>query len=160
MRASPHHASRVVAVLVAITAALGATGCGSPKGSVSGKVNYKGSPLKGGQVTFFMANGSNVSSEITEDGSYSIDKVVAGPVKISVSTSSLRPASAAGPGQAQGGHRSYSPPAGQENPNKSESTADRAKRYVAIPEKYEDAKTSGKEYTVKSGKQEYNIDLD
>ncbi len=157
MRASPRHVSRLLAVLAAFAAALVVTGCGNPVGSVSGKVTYKGTALKGGNVVFAKANGQNEWAEIQEDGSYKFDKIPAGPVKVAVVTSSLKPPRQL-PGQGQA--RANNPPPGQENPNKSESAADRAKRYVAIPDKYEDPKTSGKEYTVKSGNQTYDITLE
>jgi hypothetical protein len=143
----------VVAVLLGFAAALGVAGCGNPIGTVTGKVNYKGSPLKGGEVVFFGANGQSAQSEIKEDGTYTIDKLVAGPAKICVKTSQLKPPAP--------GTRRFNPvPEGAPGEMKQESPEEKAKRYVAIPEKYEDPKTSGKEYTVKSGKQEFNIDLD
>jgi hypothetical protein len=162
MRDSPLRLARLLAVLAAFAAALAVAGCGKPTGNVSGKVTYKGNPVKGGSVVFAQPNGQDLWADIQEDGSYSFTKVDAGPVKVAVKTSSLKPpARGAFPGAAEGSNaRGYSPPAGQENPNKPQGAGDRAKLYVPIPEKYEDPKTSGKEYTVKSGKQEFDITLD
>jgi len=143
-------------VLLALAVSLGAFGCSKPTGTVSGKVSYKNSPLKGGNVIFLMADGKTEIAEIQEDGSYNFPKPIpAGPVKIGVQTSFLKP------GGRFGGPRSNPPPADAEHPpNKGPDPAEMAKKYVYIPEKYETPESSGKEYTVTTGKQECPINLD
>src|SRR4051794_22586118 len=70
---------------------LGLSGCGA-SGSVSGKVSYKGTMLKGGTVTFHSPMGkASAVAQIGEDGSYTIEKVPAGDVKICVDTKMLDP---------------------------------------------------------------------
>src|SRR5436309_829807 len=55
-----------------------AAGCGSGVGSVSGKVFYQGKLVKGGNVTFVSTEGKpSKSTSINEDGSYSLDKLLA-----------------------------------------------------------------------------------
>jgi hypothetical protein len=110
--------------------------------------------LKGGEVLLLQPNKQSVSSEIKEDGSYSFDKVVAGQCKVAVKTSQFKPPT--------GGARRFNPPpADAQGQHKQSMTPEEmAKRYTAIPENYEDPTTSNKEITVKSGKQEIDINLD
>jgi hypothetical protein len=157
MRLSPTHTSRALTLLVAAAVGLGTAGCSKPVGSLSGKVTYKGKEVKGGNVIFLKADGQTVWAPIKEDGTYSVDKIPAGPVKVGVETSSLKPKNA--PGQAP--RRSNPAPADAQNqPKQMDDPVELAKRYVAIPDKYEDPKTSGKEYTVTPGKQTFDIPLD
>ncbi len=132
---------------------LAAAGCGGggSKANVSGKVYYKDAPLKGGNVTFVDSNKQSYMAEIQEDGSYSVEKIPPGEVKISVETNSLRPPNAM--------VLKNRPPAAEEGGYKPPDYAARAKRFVAIPDQYADPDHSGLAYTVKSGKQEHDIKL-
>jgi hypothetical protein len=139
---------------LALALCLGAVGCGSSTGTITGKVYYKNTPLKGGTVNFLTSDKKvNQLSEIQEDGSYKIEKMPVGEVTITVETISLRPAR---------NIPTYAPPKGQETsggytpPN----IADKAKRYVPIPDKYASADNSGLKYTVKGGSQPYDIKLE
>ena len=60
--------------------------CGS-SGTVSGKVTYNGQAVPGG-VVVFVADGTRgtMSATIGEDGSYRVENVPSGPVKIAVKT--------------------------------------------------------------------------
>jgi hypothetical protein len=78
-------------VLLALVLSLGLAGCGSSKGTVSGKVYYKDAPLKGGTVTVVGADKQSYLAEIQEDGNYSVEKIPVGEVSITVETTSLRP---------------------------------------------------------------------
>lgn len=134
---------------------LAAAGCGgSSTGSISGKVFYKDAPLKGGNVTFATKDKKVVRlSEISEDGSYSIEKMPTGDALIAVDTSSLQP-----PKMERFVNK---PPPGVEAPAgyKMDNPAERAKRYVAIPEQYADPEKSGLTCPVKKGKQQFDINL-
>jgi hypothetical protein len=137
-----------------LLALLGLSGCGDTA-TVSGKVFYKGVPLKGGNVTFVSTEGKpSVSASIKDDGSYTLEKVPAGTVTICVETESLNPAR-------KTGARKYSPPPGQKAPEGLESgnTADTAKRYVWIPPQYADPAKSDLTYTVVGGSQTKDIEL-
>ena len=143
-------------LVLALVAPIAATGCSfSGKGTVSGKVYYKKTLLKGGNVTFFSTEGKpSLSTSIAEDGSYKLEKVPTGEVTICVETKSLK----LQPGATPPPKYSAPPgaPAGYTPPN----VADRSKNFVPIDEKYATPEDSGKKYTVKSGSQEYNIELD
>jgi hypothetical protein len=155
MRLSLRPAPRALVVALALSVSLAAAGCGKSTGSVSGKVYYKNALLKGGKVIFLLANGQSAVAEIREDGSYAFDKPLAtGPAKVAVVTSLLKPAG-------RGGPRQNTPPADAAfKPNNGLDPAEKARRYTAIPAKYEDPKQSGKDYTVVSGKQEFELKLD
>jgi len=129
------------------------TGCGSGTATVSGKVSYNGKVLKGGNVTFVSSEGKpTVSTSIKEDGTYTL-VVPVGPGKICVETQSLNPA-----GKSKS--MKYSPPPGQQAPEGlgGGSSADTAKRYIPIPERFSNPETSELTYDIK-GSQEHNIDL-
>ena len=131
---------------------LGMFGCNSPIGTVSGKVYYKNVALKGGNVTFFTADKStSLISPIGEDGSYRVENLPVGVVKISVETKSLKkranlPKNAPPPGM-KGGRRETTDP------------KDLARRFVAIPELFASPETSGLTYTVQGGNQTHDIKL-
>ncbi|MBA2227883.1 hypothetical protein [Thermogemmata fonticola] len=154
------------------------TACGPRSGSLSGKVTYKGEPLKGGTITFL--GPYTYSTDIKLDGSYEIPKMYSGSYKISIETESLKSGGGGSP-------FAFKTPAGMKLPSKDqlpkEATAppteklpvdpsafgysqpkanpdyDPKKRYVAIPKKYADVNESGLTYDFPGGTQTHNIDL-
>src|SRR5262249_20108960 len=83
-----------LAVSLALGVVLGVAGCavgGSGTGTVTGKVMYKGAPLKGGNVYFFVDDKNPGIGEIQEDGTYRAEKVPIGVAKVGVDTESLKP---------------------------------------------------------------------
>lgn len=153
MRLSPRPGIRRWAVVLAFAASVAVAGCGATTGKVTGKVTYKGSPLKGGNVTFLTPDGKKpVSSVIGEDGAYTVEGVPVGEVKITVETKSLKQ---------QANHPSYQPPPGMTPPGgyKPPDPAEALKHYVEIPEGYSNPDTSGLTYTVKPGSQPHDIEL-
>jgi hypothetical protein len=146
---------RWAVVFLALPAALVLSGCGGT-GGVSGKVSYKGVPLKGGNVSFLSSDGKGtVSTSINEDGSYSLPRVPTGAVTICVETQSLNPA-----GKIRAPR--YSPPPGQKAPEglmAVSNSAPPAKRYMWIPPQYADPTKSGLTYTVVGGSQIKDIEL-
>lgn len=127
-------------------------GCGGSKGTVSGKVSYKGQPLKGGNVSIVSKAGGALNSTIGEDGTYKISQVPLGPATITVETRSLRPVSQKSmPGPYAKAPKDALPPG-------LDSSGD-AKHYVPIPEQYADPEKSGLSLDVKSGSQPHDIDL-
>ena len=144
-------------MLLVLLAPLGLSGCGPGTATVSGKVTIDGKVVKAGNLTFIPSAAGKQSrgTTINEDGTYKIEHVPVGTVTICVETESLNPA-----GKIMAPR--YKPPAGQQAPEgfgSGDSAADAAKRYVAIPKKYAEADKSGLTYEVKSGTQEYDIEL-
>jgi hypothetical protein len=133
------------------------SGCAA-KGTVTGKVTYQDRPLTGGIVLFVSTAGKGTGrSEIGSDGSYTIEKMPAGPVKIAVDTRSAQ-------GEGQAAPPGMKPPPGAELPEatkrsgiygsgKSSGTAE------SIPENYADPEKSNLTFTVTGGSQTHNIDL-
>jgi hypothetical protein len=118
--------------LRALALALGvlATGCG---GTLSGKIAYEGTPLRGGTVTFVTEDGkARASGVIRPDGTYSADNVPVGTVLVSVETESAR-----------------DQPAGVAPES----------RYVPIPRHLRNPRQSGVRLTVRGGAQTENLEL-
>jgi hypothetical protein len=150
--------SRVIFVL-ALAPLL--VGCSS-KGTLSGKVFYKGNPLPGGTVTFEQQFGA-FNSAIKDDGSYQVTGLEPGPATITVS--SPDPPASPPPGKS-----SMEASVEKAKSRKVEIPPEVAKhlgdpdaarrRYMSIPSKYKDPKQSGLTYTVKGGSQSYDIQLE
>jgi hypothetical protein len=136
-------------LLVLLAASLGAAGCGSASGTVKGKVSYNGAPLKGGTVTFFYPDGRGFPIGILADGTYTLDRLPLGPVKVCVDTSSLDPKKHL--------RYSYAPPPGAKPPPGFSPTS--AEAYVAIPAKYADPAKTDLTYDVTGGTQTHDIEL-
>jgi hypothetical protein len=140
-----------------LPALLLSVGCGGPKGAISGRVTYLDKPLQAGTVTFFGSENRQVgSSVIAKDGTYSMVKVPAGPVTITVTApvAIIRDPNAPN-----------LPPATTEKGGKQKELIKRRREQkqsltrLIIPEKYSTPEQSGLTYTVQPGSQEHNIDL-
>jgi|SRR5579875_1367916 len=113
-------------------------------------------------VAFYSDSGWTGTSDISEDGSYAILKPPTGPVKITVDTSMYRPTQLPGnaPKMPNAPDLSKLPEAAKNNPlYNPQIGAERAKRYVAIPAKYANPKTTDLTYEVKRGAQTHDIEL-
>jgi hypothetical protein len=122
---------------------LAGTGCGPRLGHVTGKVLYNNKPLPSGTVLFVGPEGSRRGfSPIGPDGTYRIENVPVGPVKIAVVSEPRVP-----PGLMRGQAPGPQPP-------------DQAKNdYVPIPARYENPNQSGLTYTVESGRHTKDLTL-
>ncbi len=149
-----------LAVGLVLAVAIGAAGCGRSVGTVTGKVTYKGQPLKGGVVSFTPADGKGppVPATIAEDGSYTAEKVPTGEMHVTVDNSNLKPPPDVLKG---GGPPKYQPPpeapAGVDY--KPPDVSGNAARYTPIPEKYASPDETPLKVTVKTGTQTFPIDL-
>jgi hypothetical protein len=139
-------------VFLALVGFLGASGCKS-SATISGKVYYDKVPLKGGNVAFISEDGRAFAARIDKDGSYKLEKVPTGKVKITVETESLNP----------GRKNRYKnePPKGVTAPEevKPLDAEEMAARYTWIPPKYNDPEQSDLTYEVGSGEQQKDIQL-
>jgi hypothetical protein len=122
---------------------LAAVGCGG-RGDVSGKVSYKGKALVFGTVQFEASDKTIKQANIAQDGSYSIPGVPVGEAKVAVSSDNPR-SSAFQPLQREG----MPPPP----------PLPEVKGWFPIPPGYQDLSKPKLTYTVKSGKNTYDIDL-
>jgi len=143
----------LVGILPAL-ALLFVSGCsGSSEGSVSGNVSFEGKPLGNGSVAFVIKDKAGKElrevASIQPDGSYAIAKVPVGEVTICVETT--QPVDLPKENKVKDGPPQIPMPGGGAGAEKG--------TYVKIPEKYKDPATSTVKYTVKSGKQKYNIEL-
>jgi hypothetical protein len=135
---------------LAVAVCVAVFGCGGVgKGTITGKVTYKGQTLKGGRVTYSV-KGKSVLAEIGEDGTYTAADVPTGEAKVTVQTSYLQQMARA---------PKYKVPEGAPEGYKAGGDPSAAKRYVAIPPNYEDLELTNLTYNVKSGNQTNDIDL-
>jgi hypothetical protein len=121
-------------------------GCG--KSEVSGRVTVQGEPIADGRIVFIAEDGHLDSSPI-QDGAYLVRRPPIGKVKITVTSTppAFNNPRAAGSGKPErfGNHK-----VPETDPNR---------KFVPVPFKYSDEKTTDLTYEVTSGKQEHNIDL-
>lgn len=141
---------RTVQRLVAGTALLAglilAVGCGgSGKCNVSGKVLFNGKPVYGGMVVIFDDKDRTAQGAIELDGTYTVRDAPTGKVRVGVVSQKPAPARVD-----RGGGRGGS---------SNEPVADPSK-WFAIPDKYGDPNSSGKEMTLKGGNNTQDIILE
>lgn len=157
-------------------------GCSRPVSSVTGSVSYNGKPLMGGSVTFVSQDGnSSRSTDISETGTFSLDKLVAGDYKVCVDTSFLAPQNTSGlPAMGSGGKMMMPPPTQPTIPKGAKTappkdasvpegyapsdpatmaSAQNAKKYVKIPEKYKDPDKTDLRFQAKGGPETFPIEL-
>jgi hypothetical protein len=176
---TPLRFGRAAAVL---TLAFALVGCSRPVGTVSGSVSYNGKPLKGGSVTFVSQDGNTSrSADISETGTFSVDKLAAGEYKVCVDTSFLAPQNTSGlPTMGSGGKMMVPPPSSPTIPKGAKTappkdanvpegyapsdpaamaSANNDKKYVKIPEKYKDPATTDLRFEAKGGAETFPIEL-
>jgi hypothetical protein len=112
---------------------------------VTGRVLYKNKPVLGGQVMFVTSDGFSSTGVIDEQGNYTISAPV-GDVRITVDNRMV--GQKALPAAAKGAGRPDAPPP---TPIKGV--------YRELPSKFYVVETSGQTYTVKSGSQTHDIEL-
>lgn len=121
-----------------VVLAAGVMGCGDGSGTVSGTVAYKGAPLNSGSISFNAENGQSASGAIDADGKYMVTKVPLGPNKIVIRTP---------------------PPIPEKQVGKVPGSDANTPKPVQIPAEYGNLSSTTLTYTVKSGSQEYPIEL-
>jgi hypothetical protein len=117
-------------------------GCGPGRGTLSGKVSMEGKgPLKYGSVSVVGSDGVAKQGAINSDGTYSVEGIAPGSVKISVN--------------------SPDPALSKSHMRKKEDSAPKVDNagWFPIPEKYGDPQKSGLTFDLKTGANSYNIDL-
>jgi hypothetical protein len=112
-------------------------GCGRGTGSISGKVTLDGQALPGGLLSVTDSEDQVRTGRVQPDGAYSISNIAPGAARITVQTLKSLPTI-------------RSP-----NPKDAEPFG----KFVEIPLKYGDKDKSGIKLDVKTGMQEFNIEL-
>ena len=125
--------------------AVNGCGCGNSPNRITGAVRFNGEPLRNGSVTYFGADGKEVSAAISRDGEYRIEGVAEGGATIAVFQDAPMPF----------GFEHTPRPT-----DVSRKQVDiRSTRTIGIPHRYRDPKQSGLMYQVRKGEQLHNIDL-
>ena len=133
----PRTAFAFVALLLPALAA----GCGQSWGTVEGKMTLSGKPVKRALVTFLPEAG-NAYPVTVVDGKYESSDIPVGPAKVTVMTAQLPPTVE----EAKGGDL-IAPVRKKQEP------------IPEIPDKYQDAGTSGLTLDIKRGKNTFDINL-
>jgi hypothetical protein len=135
-------------------------GCQEPgKSKVSGRVLFDGKPLPGGLVTFLPKEGTPVAAELDQNGNYAV-LLPAGTAQITVDNEALAPRPPRDLPTLPPAVQQAIDKAKKERPvDAAESAPPAADRYVKIPSKYYDFKTSGLSITVTGSEQKLDIEL-
>jgi hypothetical protein len=157
-----------------LTLALGAVGCGnsaSETAEVTGKVTFNGQPVTAGSVYFVLeskADGASGGAPIAADGTFK-GRAPVGKCKVAIQTQAFKPrekmsgppgtppgGKAGPPGWAKSGGgapKANTPPPDIifKTGNGSGEGGGKAGAYVAIPDQYENADSSGLTFEIKKG---------
>jgi hypothetical protein len=128
---------------------VGLAGCGGGKADVTGKVSYKGKLLTTGTVSMVGPDGMVKQGLIAADGTYAVAGVAAGNVQIGVASPR--------PGGDSRAPRRPGPASRLAAPNAG--VAGDAANWFPIPDTYLEPTTSGLATTLKSGANQYDIEL-
>jgi hypothetical protein len=150
-----------------LLAAVVLVGCNSSKkpAQVSGKVTYNGQLVTGGIIQFSPADTNEViQCSILEDGTYLLGAAVPqGEMIVMVDTEAINPTRQKVDYGQVAGKGGYNPDEMMEKMKGSgqipESAGAAVGKYVPIPRKYAEKKTSTLKVTIKGGKQVYNPEL-
>jgi hypothetical protein len=161
------HGLRAVGLLVGgVLTCLAISGCGRSQGTVTGSVKYKDKTVKMGNVAFFPKQGPPIYANIKNDGTYEAVGVPAGEATVTVNSADPRgelgDTPRGGPGAGRGGGDVGEGP-GMPLPRRGLPATPLdpklVKDWVAIPTTYTDILTTPLAFTVKSGKNEFPIEI-
>jgi len=77
---------RITLFAAAAVAAIALAGCGKdvPRGRIHGTVKYQGKPLTDATLIFLASDNQTHSAQLKKDGTFEVDGVAYGPIKVSV----------------------------------------------------------------------------
>jgi hypothetical protein len=160
-------------VLLALVLAAGCHRTNAPS-KVSGKVTYKGQPVKAGNIIFHSEDSGSYPASLNQDGTYEIVDVPMGAMTVTVETEFLNPdkrtpgypgmgglRSGVGQGAAKGAAMDKERVAAERKAGVGGplSKEDMAARYVKVPLKYGLPRSSPLKVTLEAGKQVKDFDL-
>jgi hypothetical protein len=125
-------------------------------GSVSGRLSYNGTPIKGGSMVFHTKDGGSYPASIKDDGTYFANDIPEGEFVVTIDTEGINPAKKAGK---SGKDYEKRMAVGQQPPPSGMAAPDLSQYYIKIPEKYNNPRTSTVTITVKAGRNVHDIDL-
>ena len=134
-----------------------AAGCSDvPRSKIHGTITYKGKPLTNATVTFFSSDNMTHMAVLTDSGTYTVQGVPRGPVKVTVQSDVPRPASRANPGRAAFGDVPAETKDGKRDP---EPSPEAKATWPIVPPNYNDPAKSGLSFELKEENQEWSVDL-
>jgi hypothetical protein len=121
--------------------------------SVSGRITYKGNPVKAGNIVFYAKEAGAYTAVIRPDGTYTIAELPTGTLEVTIETES------ANPNKKQktyggGGKKNVSSPAPQGAPPSAN-----PENYVAIPPRYSDRSNSRLSASLSGGSNTKDFEL-
>lgn len=138
-------------------------GCSS-KGTITGTVSYKGTPIPEGSVQFMPDNGGPTVSAVINDGKYTAEKVPVGPSKVAITSLVPSQQDNAMTKMMVSGGKGGGPPPDAKIPEEARKLfsggGPAPKKGLKIPDKYSDLEKSPLTYTVTGGKQTKDFNLD
>jgi hypothetical protein len=150
---------RTSILLFTVNLLLWTAGCGG-KGTITGTVTYKGTPIPAGTILFVPSNGGPSVNAPINDGKYTAEKVPTGRAKVSITSMYVQQTSAS-PMMMMGAKSG--PPLDAPIPPEARKAMEegmKPKKGLQIPDKYADPAQSGLTYTVRSGQQTKDFNLE
>ncbi len=135
---------------------------------ISGKLTYKGAPIKAGSMKFLTLEGTAYDAQISSDGTYSATDLPIGEMVVIVETESVNPANDPSKTARTGEYQRYMKMMESRRPGESSSPGSSSApssvpkptdNYIKIPEKYGKANTSPLTITLTKGRQVHDFDL-
>ena len=125
---------------------------------VSGRLTYKGQPIKAGKMQLHAEDGTVFEAQISPDGTYSATDVATGELIVTVDTEHLNPGKKAPKVSSPDAEKrmKYSNMRMTQGAGNAD---DPAEHYTKIPEKYSNPKTSPVTLELSAGRQVKDIDL-
>jgi hypothetical protein len=136
---------------VLVSGSLLASGCSSPAKSFGGKVTYKGQAVPGGTIVLHAREGAQkYTGTIRADGTFVVSDAAPGVMVVTIDNKWLK-AGALEDGKAQGVDPKMLEKMMPKDPG--------GRRYVSIPEKYSNPKTSPLIWEIKTRNESKDFDL-
>lgn len=148
-------------LILSMSSMIAIAGCGDlARGKVHGSIKFKGEPLKNSTVMFMTRDNQIYRAETKEDGSYEVEGVPLGPVKVCVQQAlpSVTPRPDATPGQTAAAKAAMGEKRDQKWQPPPSATPEQGEG--RLPTKYGDPNQSGLSFEMTSADQEWSTNLE